>query len=100
SRLDFGSNGAITIEPAVTLDLGPQGQLAFHAARIEIGGSVRASGGRVLLEEMDTANSVGGGIRLDKGAHISVAGQWINDLPAFIDLHNTQMIDAGSVTMS
>ena len=100
SRLQFGSNGTITIQPGVNLDLGPQGQLAFHAARIDIGGSVRATGGGVFLEELSTVRQSAGGITLEAGAHLSVAGQWTNDLPAFVDPHNTQVINGGSITMT
>src|SRR5262249_35034867 len=93
-------NGAITVEPGVHLNLGPQGEVAFHAARIDIGGFVVAPGGGVLLEGGSTVRPPAGGLILASGARSFGARQWGHGLPPFFNAERAQAIDGGSVTVT
>lgn len=99
-HLAFGSNGSIVVQPGVALNLGAAGSVEFDAARIDIGGTIRAPGGTIALLTANTLGGSGGDIRLESGAALSTAGLWVNDRPGLVDLAVPQAIDAGRVTLS
>ena len=87
----------ITLPQGVTLDLGALGSLLWLAPRIEVGGTVKASGGALAFNTF--TGDPYGDIHLGAGGVLTTAGGWINDATGVI-IPVANVLDGGAITIA
>jgi len=80
----FESTGTIAVTPATSLSLPAFSSLSLTAGQIDVAGSVTLPGGAFAARAVATRSVAAAEARVEiaSGANVSVAGRWINDLPA------------------
>jgi filamentous hemagglutinin len=118
------SNGKITLDPGVSVNLGPGGSFTANARQIAIEGSIVAPGGTVSLKTADINDDVdvdgeirklydegkikdlhrdpaAHDIQIGSGARILTQGLWTNDLPQIAAGEFAPVyMDGGAVTFT
>lgn len=102
------SNGKITLDPGVVMNLGPGGAFTANARQIAIEGAIVAPGGKVSLKTADIDPLIDPGqdpadhdLQVGAEAQILTQGGWINDLPQIANgVFAPVFIDGGSINLA
>jgi filamentous hemagglutinin len=98
------STGTIAVTPSTALSLPAFSSLSLTAGQIDVGGSVTLPGGAFAARAEATRSVPAADVRLEvaSGASVSVAGRWINDVPALnpVAPASALVYDAGSIDLS
>ncbi len=99
----INTNGSITINPDVQLELPADGSLILAASGIDVQGSLSVPSGDVVLAPVVVNNEqrLPNAVTLSADARIDVSGQWINDQQGVRSglTSNPVSVDGGSVVI-
>ena len=106
-HVELYSNGKVTLDPGVVMNLGPGGAFTANARQIAIEGSIVAPGGTVSLKTADintlvdpSQNPAEHDLQIGTGAQILTQGLWVNDLPQIANGEFAPVfIDGGSINL-
>jgi hypothetical protein len=107
-HVELYSNGKVTLDPGVGMNLGPGGGFTANARQIAIEGSIVAPGGAVSLKTADIDSIVDPGqdpaehdLQIGTGAQILTQGLWTNDLPQIAGGELAPVfVDGGSINLA
>ncbi len=111
-HVELYSNGKITLDPGVEMNLGPGGAFTANARQIAVEGSIVAPGGTVSFKTADINDAINDNgdpdkdpaehdLKIASGAQILTQGQWVNDLPQVAGGEFAPVfIDGGSITLA
>lgn len=107
-RVGLYSNGKVTLDPGVEMNLGSGGAFTANARQISIEGSIVVPGGTISLKTADIDRIVDPDqdpaehdLRIAPGAQILTQGQWVNDLPRIAGGEFApRFIDGGSIDLA
>lgn len=100
-KLEIYANETISVREGARVQLGDGGSVLLRAANINVDGTIRAPGGRIVVESMHDTYIAGTerGVHLGSTAVLDVAGRWTNrqaDAAAPAPVHGGSIRVAGA----